>query len=100
MFLGGIVSIYVLTILSNEYIIKPQFDINKILFVISILTYPIIDIIRVFFLRLSKGRSPFVADKNHIHHILLKRLSSHIKSVLVIIIISLLSLIIFQFLKI
>ena len=100
MFLGGVVSIYVLTILSNEYIIKPQFDINKILFVISILTYPIIDIIRVFFLRLSKGRSPFVADKNHIHHILLKRLSSHIKSVLVIIIISLLSLIIFQFLKI
>ena len=100
MFLGGIVSIYVLTILSNEYIIKPQFDINKILFVISILTYPIIDIIRVFFLRLSKGRSPFVADKNHIHHILLKRLSSHIKSVIVIIIISLLSLIIFQFVKI
>ena len=48
MFLGGVVSIYVLTILSNEYIIKPQFDINKILFVISILTYPIIDIIRVF----------------------------------------------------
>ena len=100
MFLGGVVSIYVLTILSNEYIIKPQFDINKILFVISILTYPIIDIIRVFFLRLSKGRSPFVADKNHIHHILLKRLSSHIKSVIVIIIISLLSLIIFQFVKI
>ena len=89
-----------LTILSNGYIIKPQFDITKILFVISILTYPIIDIIRVFFLRLLKGRSPFVADKNHIHHILLKRLSSHIKSVIVIIIISLLSLIIFQFVKI
>ena len=96
MLLGGIVSIYVLTILSNEYLIKPKFDINKILFVISILTYPIVDIIRVFFIRLSKGRSPFLADRNHIHHLLLNRLSSHLKSVVVIITLSLISLVIFQ----
>ncbi len=96
MLLGGIVSIYVLTILSNEYLIKPKFDINKILFVISILTYPIVDIIRVFFIRLSKGKSPFLADRNHIHHLLLYRLSSHLKSVVVIITLSLISLVIFQ----
>ena len=50
--LGGLVSIYVLHILSNDYLIKAEYDVNKILFVISILTYPIIDIIRIFFLRI------------------------------------------------
>ena len=49
LFLGGIVSIYVLNILSTDYIIKNEYDINKMIFVISILGYPIIDIIRVFF---------------------------------------------------
>ena len=96
LFLGGIVSIYVLEILSSEYIIKKEFDINKILFVISILAYPIIDIIRVFFLRLLRGKSPFVADKKHIHHILLKRFKSHIITSLFIVFTSLLFTILLQ----
>tara|TARA_A100001015_G_C14872391_1_gene664929 strand:- start:1 stop:933 length:933 start_codon:yes stop_codon:yes gene_type:complete len=75
--LGGLVSIYVLHILSNDYLIKTEYDVNKVLFVISILAYPIIDIIRVFFLRIFNGKSPFVADKNHIHHMLLNRCKSH-----------------------
>jgi UDP-GlcNAc:undecaprenyl-phosphate/decaprenyl-phosphate GlcNAc-1-phosphate transferase len=76
-FLGGIISIYVLYICSNVYIIKPAYDLNKIFFVFSILSYPIIDIIRVFIIRLKNGKSPFIADKNHIHHILLTKLVSH-----------------------
>ena len=72
LFLGGVVSIYVLHILSNEYIINPEFDINKIFFVISILSYPIIDMVRVFFLRITG--SVFEADKNHLHHKFLERL--------------------------
>ena len=66
LFLGGIISIYVIRILTKDYIIKSEYDIHKILFVISILFYPIIDIIRIFFLRLLKGTSPFRPDKNHI----------------------------------
>ena len=77
LFLGGIVSSYVIYILSQDYIINEEFDIHKILFVISILFYPIVDIIRVFFLRLIKGKSPFLADKNHIHHILLEKVKKH-----------------------
>lgn len=96
LFLGGIVSIYVLYILSNDYLIKPEFDINKMIFVVSILGYPIIDIIRVFFLRIFRGTSPFVADKNHIHHILLKRFKSHIKTSLFIVFTSLLFTILLQ----
>ena len=48
------------------------------IFVISILGYPIIDIIRVFFLRILNGTSPFVADRNHIHHRLLDKFKSHL----------------------
>ncbi|MBT6448486.1 MAG: undecaprenyl/decaprenyl-phosphate alpha-N-acetylglucosaminyl 1-phosphate transferase, partial [Flavobacteriaceae bacterium] len=73
LFLGGVISMYVIRILTNNYIIQPEFDLHKILFVISILFYPIIDIIRIFFLRLIKGKSPFIADKNHIHHLILSK---------------------------
>ena len=76
LFLGGLVSVYVLNILSSEYIIKDSFDINKIMFVISILVYPFFDITRVFFLRIIKKRSPFIADKNHIHHLILNKVKS------------------------
>jgi UDP-N-acetylmuramyl pentapeptide phosphotransferase/UDP-N-acetylglucosamine-1-phosphate transferase len=37
----------------------------------AILAYPLVDTLRVFILRALKGRSPFSADKNHIHHKLL-----------------------------
>ena len=84
LFLGGLISIYVLKILSNDYLIKTEFDINKILFVISILSYPIIDFTRVILIRLKNGNSPFIADSNHIHHILLKKFKSHYKVLLII----------------
>lgn len=36
---------------------------------------PGIDMLRLFILRIKKGRNPFYADKQHIHHILLKKTS-------------------------
>ena len=96
--LGGIVSVFVINILSNSYLIKPQFDLHKILFVISILFYPIIDIIRIFFLRLIKGKSPFQPDNNHIHHLLLKRTNNHIYTTLIITGISIFFIILIQIL--
>ncbi len=88
MFLGGLVSIYVLNILSSNYLIRENYDLNKILFVVSILPYPILDITRVFFLRTLKGVSPFIADKKHIHHIILLKVKSHFKTFLIISVIS------------
>jgi len=96
--LGGIISIYVLNILSFGYRIKPEFDINKIIFVISILIYPIIDIIRIFSLRIANKKSPFVADNNHIHHNLLKYNNSHFKTTFIICCLSIFAIIIFQIL--
>lgn len=94
--LGCLVSIYVLYILSNEYIIKPTFDTNKIIFVLSIMPYPIIDLVRIFFKRIIEKKSPYIADKNHIHHKLLNILGSHILVVISIIISSILFLILTQ----
>ena len=44
---------------------------------IAILIYPLTDTMRVFILRVMKGRSPFSADRNHIHHFLLDIGLSH-----------------------
>ncbi|MFT3738821.1 MAG: MraY family glycosyltransferase [Breznakibacter sp.] len=50
----------------------------------GILVMPIMDTLRVFFLRLSKGTSPFTADKNHIHHRMLTLGFSHLQISLII----------------
>jgi UDP-GlcNAc:undecaprenyl-phosphate/decaprenyl-phosphate GlcNAc-1-phosphate transferase len=43
----------------------------------SILLVPLLDTLRVFSVRISKRRSPFSADRNHIHHLLLDRGLTH-----------------------
>ena len=96
LFLGAMVSIYVLKILSQDYLIKDEYDMNKILFVLSILIYPIVDIIRVVFIRLFNGKSPFEADRNHIHHLILKRVKSHFTTTILITISSILFMVSMQ----
>jgi UDP-GlcNAc:undecaprenyl-phosphate/decaprenyl-phosphate GlcNAc-1-phosphate transferase len=44
---------------------------------IAILMVPLLDTIRVFSIRIFKGRSPFSPDRNHIHHLLLDRGLNH-----------------------
>lgn len=43
----------------------------------GILIMPLLDTLRVFFIRIVHGRSPFSPDRNHLHHILLDRGLSH-----------------------
>ena len=50
---------------------------------IAILFIPILDTLRVFLLRILNGISPFVPDKNHIHHRLTVLGLSHFKTVFV-----------------
>ena len=44
---------------------------------ISVLIIPLLDTIRVFSIRIFKGRSPFAPDRNHIHHLLLEKGFNH-----------------------
>lgn len=48
--------------------------------VLAILLYPIFDVTRIFTLRLINGKSPFIADRNHIHHLFLTAGYSHRRS--------------------
>lgn len=43
----------------------------------GVLIYPLVDTIRVFIIRLLQFKSPFTADKNHLHHRLLTLGFSH-----------------------
>ena len=99
LFLGGIVSIFIVYILSNNYIIKSEFDVHKIIFVISILSYPIFDIVRIFFIRILNGKSPFLPDKKHIHHLVLKKTKSHFYTVALLIVVSILFLVSIQYIN-
>jgi len=50
---------------------------------VAILIGPIFDTLRVFILRLSTGVSPFTADRNHIHHRMLKLGFNHLQTTLI-----------------
>ncbi|QQV03413.1 MULTISPECIES: glycosyltransferase family 4 protein [Chryseobacterium] len=48
-----------------------------IFFILFVFTIPVIDSVRVYADRISRGKSPFKADKSHIHHHLLQLGLSH-----------------------
>ena len=59
---------------------------NKIVILMSLFSYPLVDTLRVFVARILRKKSPFSADKNHIHHHLLRLGLSHRKATLLILI--------------
>jgi UDP-N-acetylmuramyl pentapeptide phosphotransferase/UDP-N-acetylglucosamine-1-phosphate transferase len=52
-------------------------EIQRPIFVMSVLSYPLVDTLRIFVYRTIKGVSPFEADRNHIHHVLLDTGMNH-----------------------
>ena len=55
---------------------------------LGVLIIPVIDTLRVFFIRVSNKRSPFTPDMNHIHHVLLKLGNTHLRSTIYIVLIN------------
>lgn len=53
---------------------------NRILFVTAVLFVPLFDTVRIIIIRIITGRSPFEADRNHLHHILIDSGISHARS--------------------
>jgi UDP-GlcNAc:undecaprenyl-phosphate/decaprenyl-phosphate GlcNAc-1-phosphate transferase len=51
----------------------------------AILIIPLYDTLRVFTIRIYRGKSPFSPDKNHLHHRLLLLGYSHVKSTIVLV---------------
>lgn len=80
---GFLISVIVLINLSsiNDY---SQISNNIPVLVLSILSYPYIDTLRVMFIRKKNKQKFFEPDKNHIHHKLINAGKSHISSTTII----------------
>ena len=63
-----------------------------------ILSFPGLDMFRLFLLRILNGKSPFNSDRNHIHHLILKKFNS-LQAFLIIQIFIILNLILFYVLE-
>ncbi len=57
--------------LNTDYSVNDRLE-NEIVVGLSFMAIPIFDAARVSIIRVSRGKSPFKADKNHVHHLLLK----------------------------
>lgn len=66
---GALTGGFILAFLSVNFIESKPFE-STIALVVAILFIPILDTSRVFALRILDGKSPFVPDKNHLHHVL------------------------------
>tara|TARA_B100001059_G_scaffold60130_1_gene55721 strand:- start:4912 stop:5838 length:927 start_codon:yes stop_codon:yes gene_type:complete len=82
--LGTMVSVYVFYLLGDKFEFKAEYEINKVVFGIMVILYPLVDLLRVFILRIKEGKSPFNADQNHLHHLLIKKGISHKLIVLIV----------------
>jgi len=72
---------------------------NRVLFVLAILFLPVFDTLRVIVIRLFQGKSPFEADRNHLHHVLLDYKLSHKQASLVLGAINILIILLFIYLS-
>jgi UDP-N-acetylmuramyl pentapeptide phosphotransferase/UDP-N-acetylglucosamine-1-phosphate transferase len=80
-FLISVFTIKLLTINEQTILSKTPFLIENLpLVVLGILIIPLFDTLRVFSIRVFNKRSPFSADRNHIHHILIDLGLSHVKA--------------------
>lgn len=66
---------------------------------IAILIIPLFDTLRAFTLRILNKKSPFLADRNHIHHRLIDLGFSHITATYILIAVNLLFIIVVYFLQ-
>jgi len=89
---GSLVSGFILAVLAIQLVEMREVE-SAPAVAISILFVPIFDTIRVFGFRILKGISPFVPDKNHIHHILIKTGIKNSFAVLILVIFNLLVII-------
>lgn len=78
LFLGLTMMLLVGHFLNSQTNSIVPFNINKALYALIACCYPLLDTLRIFTLRVSRGDSPFSADKNHLHHKLLNFGLSHV----------------------
>ena len=74
-FMLGFISLELLS--AENYDVSSLLGLNTPLVLMSLFSFPLVDTLRVFTIRVLRKRSPFSADKNHVHHHLLRLGLSH-----------------------
>lgn len=79
MTIGVIVSLLAIWLINkdNSNMVNPFDQIRTPIVAMTLLAYPLTDTLRIFTIRTLKGKSPFGADKNHIHHRMLENGLNH-----------------------
>jgi UDP-N-acetylmuramyl pentapeptide phosphotransferase/UDP-N-acetylglucosamine-1-phosphate transferase len=75
--LGFVIAVLCIRLMQVNVAIPNPIIANAPVFVLGIVLIPVFDTIRVFTVRIWKGKSPFEADKTHIHHLLTNAGFSH-----------------------
>lgn len=81
MVMGLLVSWFVIRIMSRDGLANNQMDaigMNVIAMLLAVVSVPVFDTLRVMFMRIAHGKSPFVPDKTHLHHLFISLGYSHI----------------------
>jgi UDP-GlcNAc:undecaprenyl-phosphate/decaprenyl-phosphate GlcNAc-1-phosphate transferase len=89
---GSLIVGYIISVLAIQFV---QFNVynqnpnsvykNAPVIAIVLLSVPIFDTLRVFGLRILKGKSPFTADRLHLHHLMVDNGLSHIATSIIMI---------------
>lgn len=89
MITGLVVSVLIVHFLEFENFVSSDYQfVSTPAIAFGLLILPLFDSLRVFILRILDGHSPFKADRNHVHHLLLELGLSHLKATLILIIIN------------
>lgn len=75
--LGFVVSILCIRLVQINGLTSDPVIPHSPIFILGITMVPVFDTLRVFASRIWKGKSPFVADRTHIHHLLTNQGFSH-----------------------
>jgi UDP-GlcNAc:undecaprenyl-phosphate GlcNAc-1-phosphate transferase len=73
--IGAIIAVLAMKVVDHDVRRLPVWlrTVPTPLFAMAVLAYPLVDTLRIFIYRASKGVNPLAADRNHIHH----RLMAH-----------------------
>jgi len=89
MIIGFIIAVLTVEFLETNLTVPAEIKLNSAPAIsISLLILPLFDTLRVFTLRLRNGKSPFKADHNHIHHILLTFGFSHMHVTIILLLVN------------
>ncbi len=82
LFIGFMLSIFCVRFVEQNRLSTSLFKAAPAI-ALSIIIIPVVDTVRVFMFRIIRGRSPFVADSNHLHHRFINMGFTHMQTTLI-----------------